>query len=500
MCELEKYIIGIDQSTQGTKAVLFDQKGTIVVKAVKNHQQLISPEGWISHDLNEIYTNVILLIQEILNRSKIDSNQIIGIGLTNQRETATAWSKLTGMPLADAIVWQCSRASELCHEIEQQGCGKIVRQKTGMTLSPYFTASKFSWYLKNSKRVQQAKEDNDLCLGTIDSWLLYQLTKGKSFKTELSNASRTQLLNIDQLEWDQELCTLFDIPINSLPEIVDSDAQFGYTDFDGLLKKKVPICSIMGDSQSALFGQGCLKAGDVKSTYGTGSSIMMNLGEHAARSEHGLMTSIAWKIKGKVNYVLEGNINYSGAVVNWLKDDLQLIAKADETEALANQAFPNDTTYLVPAFTGLGAPYWNDKATALIIGMTRMTGKAEIVRSALECIAYQINDVLQLMEEDVKSSIDNRSSVLKVDGGAISNNYLMQFQSDISNINLLVPNITELSVLGTAFNAGITLGIYSNEMCKRAIKYKTFQNHIDQNARDAMIGGWSHAVQIAAHQ
>lgn len=495
-----KYIIGIDQSTQGTKAVLFDQNGNIVVKTVKNHQQLISSEGWISHDLNEIYTNVILLIQEILKRSKIDSSQIVGVGLTNQRETAAAWSKLTGMPLDDAIVWQCSRASELCHEIEQQGYGGIVREKTGMTLSPYFTASKFSWYLKNSKRVQQAKKDHDLCLGTIDSWLLYQLTKGKSFKTELSNASRTQLLNIDQQEWDQELCNIFDIPIHSLPEIVDSDAQFGYTDFDGLLKKSVPICSILGDSQSALFGQRCLEAGDIKSTYGTGSSIMMNLGEHAARSEHGLMTSIAWKIKGKVNYVLEGNINYSGAVVNWLKDDLQLITEADETEKLVNQAFPNDKTYLVPAFTGLGAPYWNDKATALIIGMTRMTGKAEIVRSALDCIAYQINDVLQLMKEDVRSSVGNKNSVMKVDGGAVSNNYLMQFQSDISNIDLLVPNITELSVLGTAFNAGMTLGIYSNDIYSRVIKYKTFQSHIDQNTRDAMIDGWKHAVQVAAQQ
>lgn len=487
---MERYIIGIDQSTQGTKVALVDSNRKIVCLVSKEHRQLINEQGWISHDLNEIYSNIIELMKELLTKTQVNYDSIVGIALTNQRETACAWSKNNGESLTEAIVWQCSRAKYLCDEIKQKGDSEIIKQKTGMALSPYFSAVKFSWMLKNIDRVRQAEEKNDLCLGTIDSWLLFKLTYGEAFKTELSNASRTQLLNIDKLEWDKEICSIFQISPKVLPEIVDSDALFGYTDFDDLLSKKVPIYSVLGDSQAALFGQECLNPGEAKATYGTGSSIMMNIGGQPIRSKHNLVTSIAWKIKNKVNYVLEGNINYAGAVIKWLIEDIKLIHSAAETEKWVNLASPSNQTYLVPAFTGLGAPYWNEKASATLVGMTRTTGKAEIVQAALNCIAYQINDIVQLMIED----FGHKPVVLKVDGGASCNHYLMQFQSDISNIKIAVPNIKELSLYGTVLNAGIASGIYREELYPDTISYSKFIPNIENDDRIKKISGWRRAI------
>lgn len=487
-----KYLLGIDQSTQGTKVVLVNEKGKIAKKVTKNHRQIISNEGYVSHDLNEIRDNIDFLIKKILNDTVVDQSDIVGLGITNQRESAAAWSKKTGKPLSYTVVWQCSRAKEICAQLEKEGYSKTVYNKSGMPLSPYWTAAKFDWLLQNVPEVKQSKENHDLCFGTMDSWLIYQLTNGQSFKTEPSNASRTQLMNIDTDQWDKELLDIFDIPVDSLPEIVNSNAKFGMTDFNGILSHKIPIYGVMGDSQAALFGQRGIHVGDVKSTYGTGSSIMMNIGEEPVLSKNGLMTSLAWQIDGKATYVLEGNVNYSGAVIKWLKDDLKLIDSSAETEELAKQANPIDETYLVPAFTGLGAPYWNDDAKAIIVGMTRNTRKNEVVKAGLESIAYQINDVLQAMKNDV----GNNCKVLKVDGGATANKYLMQFQSDLTQSNLMIPDVEELSVLGSVFLAGLQLGIFNDDVLDNAIEYTVFKPQMNDQTRQKKLDGWHNAVSM----
>lgn len=489
---MAKLMLGIDQSTQGTKAVLFDGAGKLYKRFTKNHQQWINERGWVSHDLEEIRKNVMALAIQAQGFATINGDEIIGVGITNQRETAAAWSKKSGQPLAKSVVWQCARATDLCDNLLARGYGKVVQEKTGMPLSPYFTAAKFDWLIKNEPAVQQALADDDLCLGTMDSWLVYQLTHGQAFKTEPSNACRTQLMAIDQQQWDSELCDIFEIPLTSLPTIVDSDALFGYTDFDGILTKPIPIHGVLGDSQAALFGQHCLNFADVKATYGTGSSIMMNIGEQPVRSQNGLMTSIAWRLGGQTNYVLEGNVNYSGAVVKWLNEDLQLIQDAGETGSLAQQANPQDHTYFVPAFSGLGAPYWNDKAQAVIWGMTRTTRKPEFVKAALNSIAFQINDVIQQMLTDIGSE----RTILKVDGGVTKNTYLMQFQSDITNAKILLPNVEELSAFGAVYVAGQALGMYTEDRCHDAIHYRSYDPHMMSDTRQLEIAGWHRVMKI----
>ncbi|MGI3100587.1 FGGY-family carbohydrate kinase [Companilactobacillus alimentarius] len=487
-----KYLLGIDQSTQGTKVVLVDQDGQILRKLTRSHHQIISKQGWVSHDLREIYQNILFLIRKLLDDPKVDSKKIVGLGITNQRETAAAWSKSTGKPLSESVVWQCSRAKEICERIGKTGVLKTVYQKTGMPLSPYFTAAKFTWLLENVSEVKIASEKGDLCLGTIDSWLIYQLTKGGNFKTEPSNASRTQLMNLETGDWDNDLLKIFNLKKSYLAQIVDSNDQFGMTDFEGILNHKIPIYGVMGDSQAALFGQRCINFGDVKSTYGTGSSIMMNVGSDPVRSKNRLMTSVAWQINGKPTYVLEGNINYSGAVIKWLKDDLGLIEHSAETEEMAYRANKDDKTYLIPAFTGLGAPYWNDNATGTITGMTRKTRKNEVVKAGLESIAYQINDVLQLMKKDTSCQIKS----LKVDGGTTANNYLMQFQSDLLQAQLKIPNVEELSVLGSVFLAGLQLGIYNEKTIGEAVEYQTFNSKMNLLDCTKKVQGWHNAISL----
>lgn len=487
-----KYLLGIDQSTQGTKVVLVNEQGKIAKKVSKNHRQIISKLGYVSHDLNEIRDNIYFLVKKILKDTVVNPEDIVGLGITNQRETATAWSRKTGEPLSYAVVWQCSRAKQICSEIEKTGVSNKVYCKSGIPLSPYFTAAKFAWLLQNIDEVKKAAEVNDLCLGTVDSWLIYQLTNGDSFKTEPSNASRTQLMNIDTDQWDKELIDIFGIPVNALPQIVDSNSKFGMTDFNGILNHKIPIYGVLGDSQAALYGQRCTHVGDVKSTYGTGSSIMMNIGAEPVASKNGLMTSLAWQIDGKSTYVLEGNVNYSGAVVKWLRDDLGLFHNDSETVAMAEKANNEDKTYLVPAFTGLGAPYWNDNATGIIVGMTRNTRKNEIVRAGLQSIAYQINDVLQAMKNDV----GNSCKVLKVDGGATANKYLMQFQCDLLQANIEIPNVEELSVLGSVFLAGLQIGVLNEESLKKSIQYDVFKPKMNKSKRQIQINGWRKAVSM----
>lgn len=481
------YIISIDQSTQGTKALLFDENGQIVRRTDCAHRQIINEKGWVSHDPEEIYQNVLKVTQELLDG--IDKSCVAGVGISNQRETTLAWNRISGKPYGQAVVWQCARASQICERESIKLLAEKIRQKTGMNLSPYFPAAKLAWLLENEEGAMQAAQKHEICHGTIDSWLVYKLTGKKEYRTDYSNASRTQLFNIFELKWDKELCYLFGIDPTNLAEVTDSDACFGETDFEGLLPKKVPIHSVMGDSHGALLGQGCLQPGSIKATYGTGSSIMMNIGEKPIISTHGVVTSLAWKIGGSVKYVLEGNLNYTGAVITWLKDDLELICSASETEDLARRAIKEDKLYLVPAFSGLGAPYWDSEAKASIVGMSRTTKKAEFVRAALECIAYQITDIVNAMSEDAEISVKQ----LCVDGGPTRNSYLMQFQSDILGASVLVPNAEELSAIGPAYAAGYRLGLWGEKIFTK-LQRTSYKPCMEENIRKEKYSGWKNAV------
>lgn len=448
-----KYVLGIDQSTQGTKAVLFDQQGGLVARTDCKHEQLIDPNGYVSHNLNEIYRNVIKSSQKVVKKAGIDPADIVTIGLSNQRETTVAFDG-QGRALADAIVWQCSRSTstlENLHFSEEEA--EEIRLISGLVLSPYFPASKMRWYLDE----MNLQSYEDLHLGTIDTWVIYKLTG--HFKTDASNASRTQLFDIHTLHWSKRLCELFGIDPKWLPEVCDSNADFGRTDLEGLLPHPVSIHAVLGDSHAALFGQGCHEQGQIKTTFGTGSSIMMNIGDHYQESLRGLTTSLAWSIDGHADYVFEGNINYSGAVVTWLQDDLELIQSASESQKLAEQANPEDETILVPAFSGLSAPYWNENARGMLTGMSRTTGKREIVKAALESIDYQIVEILNAMASD--SHLPLRE--VKVDGGPTKNGYLMQFLSDMARSRVRVSHQEELSAIGAAYMAGIAAGLYSKE-------------------------------------
>lgn len=485
----EQYIISIDQSTQGTKALLFDGSGSLIRRTDKAHEQIINEKGWVSHDPMEIYHNIIEVVRRLVEESGIDKEKIKGLGISNQRETSLAWDRETGEPIGQAIVWQCARAVDICERVEKQGKAELIRQKTGMNLSPYFPASKIAWILENVEGAREKAEQGKICHGTIDSWVIYKLTGGKEYKTDYSNASRTQLFNIFDLKWDEEICGLFGIDPANMAQVCDSDAEFGWTDFEGLLPHPIPIHGVLGDSHGSLFGQGCLKPGMIKSTYGTGSSIMMNIGEKPVLSTHGVVTSLAWSMGGKVNYVLEGNLNYTGAVITWLKDDLKLIRSPGETEGLAREAVHDDQLYLIPAFSGLGAPYWDSHATAAIIGMNRTTGKAEVVRAGVECIAYQITDIVKAMSEDAKVTVEE----LRVDGGPTRNGYLMQFQSDIAEAAVQVPDSEELSGIGPAYAAGLALGVWDEHIFEKLNRTK-YEPKMAKAERDQKYEGWKHAV------
>ncbi len=485
----EKYIISIDQSTQGTKALLFDESGSLIKRTDKAHKQIINEKGWVSHDSAEIYKNTVEVVKRLVEESGIDKDKVVGIGISNQRETSLAGDRVTGEPLGHAIVWQCARAVDICERVEKMGEAENIRKRTGINLSPYFPASKIAWILENVEGAKEKAEKKEICHGTVDSWLVYKLTGGRSYKTDHSNASRTQLFNIFELRWDEDICKLFGIDPANLAEVVDSDSNFGETDFEGLFQKPIPIHGVLGDSHGSLFGQGCLKSGMIKSTYGTGSSIMMNIGEKPVLSTHGVVTSLAWSMGGKVNYVLEGNLNYTGATITWLKDDLKLIDSPAETEKLAEEAVSDDSLYLIPAFSGLGAPYWDSHASAAIVGMTRTTGKAEVVRAGVECIAYQITDIVKAMSEDAGVTV----SELRVDGGPTRNAYLMQFQSDIAEANVQVPDSEELSGIGPAYAAGLALGVWDERIFEKLKRVK-YEPKMDRELRDSKYQGWLSAV------
>lgn len=484
-----KYVIGIDQSTQGTKALLLDGQGRIVARADKAHRQIIGSQGYISHDPEEIYSNTVEVVRKLLKENGLTAESVAGIGISNQRETTAAWNRETGKPVCDAVVWQCARGAEVCGDFTEDEKRQIAN-KTGIPLSPYFPASKMKWILKNCPEAGKLAGEGKLCLGTMDSWLLYRMTGGKVFKTDYSNASRTQLFNLHTLSWDQELCGMFGVPVEALPQVCDSDALFAETDMGGALDQSVPVHGVLGDSHGALFGQGCHEKGGVKATYGTGSSLMMNIGRNYQASSHGLVTSLAWGIGGEVAYVLEGNLNYTGAVITWLQENLGLTASPGETEKLALAAGKQDGVYLVPAFSGLGAPYWKSEARALICGMDRNTGRNEIVRAGLDCIAYQVTDVLKAMEQDSGTKLEK----LCVDGGPTRNRYLMQFQSDMAQLRVLVPDAEELSGIGVAYLAGISLGVYEKEQIFGNLYYEEYRPSMAAEECTRRYKGWLEAV------
>ena len=488
---MPKYVLSVDQSTQGTKALIFDAAGRILARADLPHRQIVNEAGWVSHDPEEIFSNVLKTVRIAAEKAGIDKKDIACMGISNQRETSAVWNRETGKPVCDAIVWQCARAVDVCAQVEKTGIGDVVRERTGIPISPYFPAAKLAWILRNVPEARSLAEKHQLCMGTIDVWLVYKLTG--AYRTDYSNASRTQLFNIRTLEWDRDICAAFGIDAGDLPAVTDSDAVFGETDLGGWLDKKIPVCGVLGDSHAALFGHGCLETGMTKATYGTGSSIMMNIGSRYAASKNGLVTSLAWKYKGQVSYVMEGNVNYTGAVITWLKDSLGLIASAGETEALARKANPADTTILVPAFTGLGAPYWISGAKALICGITRLTGKNELVRAALDCIAFQIRDVVAAMEKDGGV----RLPILKVDGGPTRNGYLMQFQADVLNTSVSCPDSEELSGTGAAYMAGISAGIYTEQVFEQ-VTYQMFMPNMNRESSQQKINAWKDALKLLA--
>lgn len=485
---MEQFILSVDQSTQGTKAMLFDAAGRLTARADRPHRQYINEKGWVSHDLEEIYANVLVVCREVAEKAGIDPAQIAAMGISNQRETVAAWDRADGTPVGQAIVWQCARAKEICDTLASHA--EAVREKTGLPLSPYFSASKMAWILQNHPEAAALAAKERLALGTIDSYLVSRLSEERSFKTDYSNASRTQLFNIRTLQWDDELCTLYGVPRHCLAEVCMSDRLFGTTTLSGFLPKAIPICGVLGDSHAALLGQNCIKPGQTKATYGTGSSVMMQTGEKLVTSRNGLATSLAWGLNGKVEYVLEGNLNYTGAVITWLKKDVALLAGDAESETLARSANPADKTYFVPAFTGLGAPYWDSEATGLLTGITRTTGRAEIVKAGVECIAYQITDLVLRMAQDAGLAL----AELRVDGGPTANGYLMQFQSDMAGVEVSVPDIQELSGFGAACAAGFASGLYNPGTVYDGMHRRSYTPKMTPQEHDARYAGWQKAV------
>lgn len=489
----DAYVLGIDQSTQGTKALLLDGAGNLIDKETLPHRQIIDDHGYVEHDLEEIYQNTCSIVRTLIARHPEAAENLACVGLSVQRETVSAWQKSTLKPLYHAIVWQCPRGADFVARPEVQAKAALVRQVTGLELSEFFSAAKMTWLVDNVPEVASLAQKGDLCLGNMDTFLIHRLTHGKTYATEPSNASRTQLLDIAAQTWSPEMCELFKVPMEALPPILDSDSDFGLTDFEGALPRPIPIHAAVGDSQGALFGQGGLKPGQTKTTYGTGSSIMMNTGSTLPAPKHGVVISAGWRRKGEITYVLEGNINYSAGVITYLKDDLKLITDPGETEALARAAHPQDKTFFIPAFSGLGAPYFTGKVRGTILGMSRVTGRNEIVRAALDSIAYQVSDILALIRKSSPTAITE----LNVDGGATRNAYLMQLQSDLTGLTLKVPRDAELSGMGAAFMAGIACGVYDESVLTRDRTAATYTCALPEAERASRMEEWHKAVNCA---
>lgn len=485
----KRYVLAIDQSTQSTKGLLLDESGQLYFSKGKPHRQLINDMGWVGHDAMEIASNIKGVVHEVIKESSIDPGDIAAVAVTNQRESVAVWERSTGRPVCESIVWQCNRAADLCDRIEARGGFKHIQQRTGLAPSPFFSAAKVAWVLENHPDSLEKARRGEICIGTMDCWTVWQLTGGKSHKTDYSNASLTQLLNINTMTWDEEVCRIFGIPMSVLPELCDSNGNYGETDLFGLLERPVPVCGVIGDSMGVLFAHGCYTPGSCMAGHGTGTCVMMNIGEDITISPN-LSTSVAWRMDGKTVYEMEGVVNYAGAVITWLKDGLGLISTPDETEALSYAANKKDQTYLVPAFTGIGAPYWKNDALASFIGMSRLTGRAELVRAGVESIGYQVAAIVRTMVSDTGMT----PVEIRMAGGPTKNRYLMQFQSDIMNVPVVLGKYDELAGMGAGQIAGIRIGMYDPEDLERRREKQYFYPSMSGEERRRKMDGWDRAV------
>ena len=490
----EKYILSLDQGTTSSRAIIFNHKGNVCSVAQKEINQIFPTIGWVEHDPIEIWSTQLAVASEAIAKFGIHADDIAGIGIANQRETTIIWSRKTGKPIYNAIVWQDHRTADICDELINQGHYETVKQKTGLELDAYFSATKISWILDNVKGARQRAKNGDLAFGTVDSWLIWNLTNGDSHLTDISNASRTMLFNIHTLEWDEELLSLFNIPHELLPEVKPNSHIFAHT-AGRLISSRIPICGVAGDQQAAMFGQLCIKKGMVKNTYGTGCFLMLNTGAEPIVSNNRLITTIAWQMNNKVTYALEGSVFVAGAVVQWLRDELNIIRTSKQVETIAGKVDNNGGVYFVPAFTGLGAPYWNQHAKGLIYGLTRGTTKAHIARAALESIAYQSYDVIKAMEKDIGSDV----KYIRADGGASANSMLMQFQSDILGTVVERPKILETTALGAAYFAGLAIGYWENtdELVSQWSIDRAFTPLMHSNKVVDLITNWHKAISKA---
>lgn len=492
---MDKYIMALDLGTTSCRCIIFDKNGRICSAAQKEFTQYFPQPGWVEHDAEEIWATQTGLMYEAMSKIDITINEIAGIGITNQRETTVLWDKETGRPVHKAIVWQCRRTAGYCDELKKLGMAEFFRSKTGLVLDAYFSATKLRWLLDNAAGARERAEKGKLLFGTVDSWIIWKLTGGKVHVTDYSNASRTMLFNIHTLKWDEEILRVLKIPQQILPEVKPSSHVYGYTD-SKLFGREVPIAGAGGDQQCALFGQTCFGRGEVKNTYGTGGFMLMNTGTAPVNSHNGLVTTIAWGVDDKVEYALEGSIFVAGAAVQWLRDELGLIRDAAESEVLAKSVPDANGCYVVPAFVGLGAPYWDQYARGAIVGLTRGVNRNHIVRATLESIAYQVNDVLTAMQEDSGMSITS----LRVDGGACDNDFLMQFQSDILNTSVVRPYCIETTAMGAAYLAGLAVGYWRSkeEILANHVIAAEFKPQMGQAKRENLLQGWHNAVKAAS--
>jgi len=486
------FLLTIDQSTSATKAILFDATGKVLDKASRDHQQIYPQPGWVEHDAEEIWQNVLTVIREVAERNRDKLAQVACLSITNQRETILVFDRTTGKPLHNAIVWQCRRGDPICQKLQAQGHDGLVRSKTGLKIDTYFSASKLKWLIAEKPDVASKLESGQAVIGTIDAYLVQGLTDGKVFATDHTNASRTLLFDIGKLRWDEQLCALFNVPLHALPEVRESAAQFGETDASGILPKRVPIVGIMGDSQASLFAQRCYRPGMVKATFGTGTSVLLNIGDQFRLSEKGAVSALAWVWRGQPTYAFEGIINFSAATIEWLKNQLGLIQSAAEVEALATSIADNGGVYLVPAFAGLSAPYWSPDARAAIVGMTAHTRREHVVRAAQEAIAYQIRDVLDMMRADARLAL----SSLQADGGPTRNQFLMQFTADMTGVELKVSEVAESSAWGAAMSGLLGLGLCKSldDLAALPREVRCYRPQMDAAKVKQLHDGWLAAV------
>lgn len=490
----KKYVMALDAGTTSNRCILFNEKGEIKSLAQKEFTQYFPKPGWVEHDANEIWSTQLGVAVEAMSKIGAEAEDIAAIGITNQRETVVVWDRTTGEPICPAIVWQCRRTAEYCDGLKEQGLTDKIREKTGLIIDAYFSGTKIRWILENVEGAREKAENGELLFGTIETWLIWKLTKGKVHVTDYSNASRTMLFNINTLSWDEEILQILDIPASMLPEVKPSSCVYGYADsqfFGG----KIPIAGAAGDQQSALFGQTCYQPGEAKNTYGTGCFLLMNTGEKPVFSQNGLVTTIAWGLDGKVNYALEGSIFIGGAAIQWLRDEMRLIDASEDSEYMAQKVPDTGGCYVVPAFTGLGAPHWDQYARGTIVGLTRGVNKYHVIRATLESIAYQVNDVLKAMEADSGIHL----SKLKVDGGASANNFLMQAEADLTGAPVERPECVETTAMGAAYLAGIAVGYWKDKedvRKNRAVDH-TFTPVITEEERKKRLKGWNKAVRYA---